>query len=128
MLKTSLLYIVVILCATACIVRNKPTQSKFIVSTGGLQLEGLKLLILKVHESQWKIGYRYGIDCKPEDRQNGKALMEAISSSLQAWLMPLKEQQPARSIVDKFVYELWPDYNPDQPLTDQERERAWRNC
>ena len=115
MLKISLLYIVVVLCATACIVRNKPTQGKFIVASGGLQLEGLQLLILKVHESQWKIGYRYGIDCKFANRQNGKALTEAISATIRRWLKPLKELNPERPIIDKFVYELQADFNPNQP-------------
>ena len=124
MLKTSILSIVVTLCATACIVRNKPTQSKFIPLAFGLNLERLKLLINKVHAPQWKIGYRYGIDCKPAEKQNDKALTEAISSSLRTWLKPLQELQSKRPIVDKFVYEKWSDYDPDPNLvvTNQERE------
>ena len=81
----------------------------------GLHLDGLKLLITKVHEPEWKIGYRYDVDCKPEDRQNGKALTEAISASLRTWLAPLKALNPERPIVDKFVYELQADYDPNQP-------------
>ena len=50
-------------------------------------------------------------------------MTEAISASLRTWLQPLKELQPARPIVDRFVYELWPDYNPNQPQ-DLERLRA----
>ena len=122
MLKTSLLCILVVFCATACIVR-KPTQGKFIPAAFGLSLEGLKLLITKVHEPQWKIAYRYGVDCQPADRQNGQALTEAISSSLRTWLEPLKELQPERPIVDKFVYELQPDYDPNTPK-DLEGRRA----
>ena len=119
-----LLYIVIVFCATACIVR-KPTQGKFIALSFGLQLEGLKLLITKVHEPQWKIAYRYGIDCKPEDRQNGKALTETISSSLRAWLKPLKEMQPARPIVDNFIYELQSDHDPNAP-TELDNLEGWR--
>ena len=119
-----LLYIVIVFCATACIVR-KPTQGKFIALTFGLQLEGLKLLILKVHEPQWKIAYRYGVDCQPEDRQNGKALKEAISSSLRTWLKPLKELQPERPIIDEFIYELQPDYDPSKPR-GQDNVEGWQ--
>ena len=78
-------------------------------------LKGLKLLITKVHAPEWKIGYRYGVDCKPEDRQNDEALKAAISASLRTWLEPLKELNPDHPIVDRFVYELWPDYDPNQP-------------
>ena len=123
MLRTSLLYVVVVLCASACIVRNKTSQDKFIALSFGLHLEELKILITKVHEPQWKIGYRYGIDCKPAEKQNGKALTEAISSSLRTWLKPLKELQTARPIVDKFVYERWQDYDPpNMVVTNEERE------
>ncbi|MDE0085437.1 MAG: hypothetical protein OXU23_06970, partial [Candidatus Poribacteria bacterium] len=78
-------------------------------------LDGLKLLILKIDKPQWKIGYRYGVECKPDDRQNGKALTDAISNSLRTWLKPLKELHPERFFTDKFVYELHADFNPNQP-------------
>ena len=123
MLKTSILYIVVVLCA-ACIVR-KPTQGKFIPASFGVSLQKLKTLTAKVHEPQWKIAYRYGVDCKPEDRQNGKALTGAISSSLRTWLKPLKELNTERPIIDKFVYELQPDYDPNQPINKDNLE-GWR--
>ena len=113
MLKRSLLYIVIVLCATACIVR-KPAQSKFIPFWP--ELKKLNLLISKVHAPQWKIAYRYGAECKPADRQNGKALTESISASLRTWLKPLKELRLERPIVDRFVYELWPDYDPNQAV------------
>ena len=32
------------------------------------------VLIQKVHEPSWTIGYRYGSECKPGDKQNDKAL------------------------------------------------------
>ena len=123
MLKTSMLCIVVVLCAAACIVRNKPTQDKFIAASGGLRLHELKLLITEINKPQWKIGYRYGTDCKPAERQNGKALTDAISFSIRKWLKPLKELNPDRPIVDKFVYELQPDFISRQ-FDDLERLRA----
>ena len=92
-----------------------PVVHGFILLSFGQHLDGLELLILKVHEPQWKIGYRYSAECTPAERQNGKALTEAISVSLRRWLKPLKELQPERPIVDKFVYELQADFNPNQP-------------
>ena len=86
--------------------------------------KGLKLLITEVHKPEWKIAYRYGVDCKPEDRQNGEALKDAISASLRSWLEPLKDLNPDRPIVDKFVYELQPDYDPNQPNDNLEGWRA----
>ncbi len=86
-------------------------------------VEELQLLILKVHEPEWKIGFRYGVDCKPEDRQNTEALQEAISFSIRRWLEPLKELNPARPIVDKFVYELQADFI-SRELEDIEGLRA----
>lgn len=77
-------------------------------------LDVYKVLITKVHKPQWKIGYRYGADCKPSERQNSKELEAAITASLRAWLKPLKELQPERPIVDRFVYELQPDFDPNQ--------------
>ena len=101
-----------------------PVGDGFIPSAFGLNLEGLKILITKVHKPEWKIGYRYGVDCKPEDRQNDEALKEAISTSLRNWLKPLKDLNPNRPIVDKFVYELQPDYDPNQPNDNLEGWRA----
>lgn len=73
-----------------------------------------KLLTPHIFKPQWKIGYRYHVDCKPEERQNGKELEDAMSASLRSWLEPLKELQPGRPIVDRFVYELQPDFDPNQ--------------
>ena len=77
-------------------------------------LEMNKLLIFEIKKPQWKIGYNYGVDCESHERQNGKALTEAISTSLRAWLKPLRELQPKHPIVDQFVYELQADYDPDR--------------
>ena len=108
-------YIFSILLVVSPLFSITPVAHGFILLTFGLQLDGLELLILKVHKPQWKIGYRYHVDCKPAERQNGKALTETISASLRTWLEPLKELQPERPIVDRFVYELQADFNPNQP-------------
>ncbi len=106
-------YIFSLLLVVCLLFSATPVGDGFIVATHGLSLEGLKILITKVHAPEWKIAYRYGMDCKPADRQNDEALKAAISASLRTWLAPLKELNPDRPIVDSFVYELWPDYDPN---------------
>ena len=108
-------YIFSLLLVVCLLFSATPVGDGFIALAGGKQLGRLKMLITKVHEPEWKIGYRYGIDWKPEDRQNDEALKDAISTSLRLWLEPLKELNPDRPIVDKFVYELQADYDPNQP-------------
>ncbi|MDE3270306.1 MAG: ankyrin repeat domain-containing protein [Pseudomonadota bacterium] len=111
-MKTLLL--IAILCTTACIIKNRQAQGKFIAAQAGNQVK-LKLLMPLIFNQQWKIGYRYGVDCKPADRQNDVELRAAISKTLRVWLEPIKELQPARPLVDKFVYELQADFDPVQP-------------
>ena len=50
-------------------------------------------------------------------------MKDAISTSLRTWLEPLKELNPDRPIVDKFIYELQADYDPNTPK-DLEGRRA----
>ena len=93
-----------------------PTTSGFI--TDAHRLVKSNLLISKVHEPSWKIGYRYGAECKPKDRQN-KVLEETITRALQAWLTPLRELQPNRPITDSFTFQLQEDFHGD---TDENLE------
>ena len=116
-------YIFSLLLGVSLLFNPTPVGDGFIALSFGLHLEGMHILITKVHEPEWKIGYRYGTDCKPEDRQNGEALKEAISKSLRIWLAPLKELNTERPIVDKFVYERHPDYDPDQPGDNPEARK-----
>lgn len=92
-----------------------PVAHGFFTISAGRQLDKIKFLTSKVHEPQWKIGYRYHVDCTPEARQNDEALKQAMSASLRTWLAPLKELNPERPIVDKFVYVKQPDFNPINP-------------
>ena len=62
-----------------------------------------------VHKPQWTIGYRFGPECEPENRQNGKALEAVMTQVLRAWLQPLRELHPKQPIVDVFLYELQED-------------------
>ena len=96
-----------------------------------IPLSEYKLLIQKVHEPQWIIGYRYGAECTSAERANKEELKEAISKSLRTWLEPLKKLDTELPIVDKFVYVLQPDFAPAKPdgryNPDLEEDlRQWR--
>ena len=73
-------------------------------------LDLMNLLMKKVHEPQWKIGYRYSAECQPADRENSKELEEAIATALRLWLKPLRDLQPQHQIVDSFQFQLQQDY------------------
>ena len=61
-------------------------------------------LIRRVHKEQWVIGYRYMDNCPPESRNNGQAIEEAITTSLRAWLQPVREMNTGKPVVDDFRY------------------------
>ena len=68
----------------------------------------LNNLIRRVHKAEWVIGYRYKDNCLPADRKNGQAIEEAITTSLRAWLQPVREMNTGKPVVDDFRYV--PDY------------------
>ena len=69
----------------------------------------LNNLIRRVHKAEWVIGYRYKDNCLPKsDRKNGQAIEEAITTSLRAWLQPVREMNTGKPVVDDFRYV--PDY------------------
>ena len=61
-------------------------------------------LIRRVHKEQWVIGYRYTDNCPPAARNNGKAIEEAITTSLRAWLQPVRELNTGQPVVNTFRY------------------------
>ena len=62
-------------------------------------------LIRRVHKAEWVIGYRYMDNCPPSARKNGQAIEEAITTSLRAWLQPVRELNAGKPVVDDFRYE-----------------------
>ena len=62
-------------------------------------------LIRRVHKEQWVIGYVYMDNCPPKSRNNGQAIEEAITTSLRAWLKPVREMNTGKPVVDDFRYE-----------------------
>ena len=81
-----------------------PSVSGFIVYDHGYR-SPFNTLIHKVHEPSWKIGYRYGAECKPEDRQD-KVLEKAITKALQTWLQPLRDLKTTKPVVNDFRYSI----------------------
>ena len=64
----------------------------------------LNNLIRRVHKAEWVIGYRYMDNCPPKSRNNGQAIEEAITTSLRAWLQPVREMNTGKPVVDDFRY------------------------
>ena len=75
-------------------------------------------LIRRVHKEQWVIGYRYTDNCPPKSRKNGKAIEEAITTSLNAWLQPVRELNTGQPVVADFRYVP----NLVFPLSEAERK------
>ena len=61
-------------------------------------------LIRRVHKAEWVIGYVYTDNCPPKSRNNGQAIEEAITTSLRAWLQPVRELNTGKPVVDDFRY------------------------
>ena len=64
----------------------------------------LNNLIRRVHKAEWVIGYRYADNCPPAARNNGQAIEEAITKSLNAWLQPVRDMNTGKPVVDDFRY------------------------
>ena len=67
-----------------------------------------KILIHRVHDAQWQIGYRFASHCPAEFRKEEDKLKQLITASLRVWLQPLREIS-AEPIVDDFHLMLQPD-------------------
>ena len=103
-------------CNMGCV--KKKSAGKFITIEHQRQRKH-NVLINKVHEKSWAIGYRYDIACPDADRKNSEELKRAITTGLQAWLHPLKDMPTAKLIVNDFHYERQPDMvNDDKRRID----------
>ena len=69
-----------------------------------------KVLIHKVHDAQWQIGYRFASHCPAEFREEEDRLKQIVVDVLRVWLQPLREIS-AQPIVDDFQLLLQPDYD-----------------
>ena len=77
-------------------------------------LKSKDLLIHKVHEPSWKIGYRFSTQCPPEYREKSAEFEEMIATVLREWLQPLRDMQLPRPITDDFQFSLKEDFHFDK--------------
>ena len=96
----------IMLCSIGCV--KKKSVGKFITIEHETRRKH-NVLINKVHEKSWAIGYRYDRACPADARKNNKELQESITTAIQAWLQPLREMFPAAPIVNAFSYQQEPD-------------------
>lgn len=72
------------------------------------------LLILKVDEPQWKIGYRFAADCPEEFRLKEPELKAAMTTALRLWLEPLHALELVHPITDDFLYLRQDDFHGNE--------------
>ena len=62
------------------------------------------ILVKKVHEPQWRIGYNFVFGCAGAFKPKEKELKAAITKSLRVWLQPLRELYPDKVFTDDFLF------------------------
>ena len=98
-----------LLSGESCILKPSVSPDKFIAYDHQRLLpehlrRNFNNLIRRVHKEQWVIGYRYADNCPPAARNNGKAIEAAITTSLQAWLQPVRDLNTGKPVVADFRY------------------------
>ena len=104
-LTTPRLYLTLTLVVYLCLVTLPATQGFMAFDHKNPRTRrNLNNLIRRVHKAEWVIGYRYMDNCPPAARNNGQAIEEAITTSLRAWLQPVRELNTGKPVVDDFRY------------------------
>ena len=80
------------------------TTQGFIVAAGEFNI-----LVKKVHEPQWRIGYNFVFGCAGAFKPKEKELKAAMTKSLRVWLQPLRELYPDKVFTDDFLFVRLPD-------------------
>ena len=81
------------------------TTHGFIVAAGTFNI-----LVQKVHEPQWRIGYNFRLGCAAAFELKGEDKLKAeVIKSLQVWLQPLREWYPNKTFTDDFIFVRMPD-------------------
>ena len=103
------LYLTLALAVYLCLVTLPATQGFIAFDHKNPRTRrNLNNLIRRVHKAEWVIGYRYMDNCPPKSRNNGQAIEEAITTSLRAWLKPVRDLNTGKPVVDdfRFVHKL----------------------
>ena len=87
-------------------------------AAGGTYGVALNSLIYKVHQEQWRIGYRFAAACPDEFKREEEILKERIAWALDVWLQPLRDTYPAALITDKFIFVRQRDFDRNAPIGD----------
>ena len=117
--KTTSLWLMVGLAVYLCLVTLPATEGFIAFDHRNPRVRrNLNNLIRRVHKAEWVIGYRYADNCPPKSRNNGKAIEEAITKSLNAWLQPVRDLNTGKPVVDDFRYVP----NLVFPLSEAERK------
>ena len=99
------LYLTLALAVYLCLVTLPATQGFIAFDHKNPRTRrNLNNLIRRVHKAEWVIGYRYMDNCPPKSRNNGQAIEEAITTSLRAWLKPVRDLNTGKPVVDDFRY------------------------
>ena len=96
----------------SCIIRKNHAQRKFV--TFAHLLSSKNLLIHKINEPSWNIAYRYGAECRSEDKIEDNKLEEIITNALNMWMKPLRDMNPANPITKVFHYQRQRELNGDK--------------
>ena len=103
--KTTSLWLMVGLAVYLCLVTLPATQGFMAFDHKNPRTRRkINNLIRRVHKAEWVIGYRYMDNCPPKSRNNGQAIEEAITTSLRAWLKPVRDLNTGKPVVDDFRF------------------------
>lgn len=83
-----------------------PSTTQGFIARAGI----FNMLVQKVHEPQWRIGYNFIFGCAAAFEVKGEdKLKAAITKTLQVWMQPLRERYPNKVFTDDFIFVRMPD-------------------
>ena len=97
LLRKNLLLTVVF---SGCFFFSMPSTTQGFIVKAGI----FNILVKKVHEPQWRIGYNFTTSCPAAFKRKDKELKKEITKALQIWLRPLRELYPDKVFTDDFLF------------------------
>ena len=79
---------------------SMPSTTQGFIAFAGI----FNILVKKVHEPQWRIGYNFTTSCPAAFKRKDKELKKEITKALQIWLRPLRELYPDKVFTDDFLF------------------------
>ena len=91
---------------SGCVFLSMPSTTHGFIAMVGT----FNILVKKVHEPQWRIGYNFTLGCAAAFELKGEDKLKAeVTKSLQVWLQPLRERYPNKTFTDDFIFVRMPD-------------------